>query len=183
MLKLLENNQEFNYRLYQSQIIVEQVDAMVNELNLAIIKFQKQFPRKDSTWTYKFYNTFSLTATSPLFYELLTDLKTVIREYVGDDRPLWFQSWINYHHSYQLLDWHNHDWPFHGYISIDPKQSKTIFREYEIENQIGKIYIGPGHREHKVEAIEHFSSPRITLGFDVTDKAGLSTDCFSLIPI
>lgn len=183
MLKLLENNQEFDYKLYQSQIVVDQFDTMVSELDQAVTKFQRAFPRKDSTWNYKFYNTFSLTSPSPLFYELLSDLKTVIREYVGDDRPLWFQSWINYHQPHQLLDWHDHQWPLHGYISIDPKESTTVFRKYEIQNQIGNIYIGPGNREHKVESTEKFTTPRITLGFDVTFTPSSPIGQFSLIPI
>jgi hypothetical protein len=100
------------------------------------------------------------------------------------------QCWLNYHHSNEVLDWHNHAWDYHGYICIDPKKTRTVFREYEIVNQIGNIYIGPGNREHKVVVDEDYSSPRITLGFDImvnNDNEFFKLinphDMFSLIPI
>jgi hypothetical protein len=93
------------------------------------------------------------------------------------------QSWINYHMPQEVLDWHDHAWPFHGYVSIDPKESKTVFEEYKIHNKIGNIYIGPGSRKHKVEVLERFYSPRITLGFDVLDTPSAPTGQFSLLPI
>jgi hypothetical protein len=184
MLQLLNRNNELNYSLYRSQIVVDRNEDVIRDVERAVSIFRKEFPEKDSTWTYKFYNTFAVTAPSPLFYELFTDLKTVIREYAGHDRPLWMQSWINYHHPHQLLDWHDHHWPFHGYISIDPKKSNTVFDEYTIENAVGNIYIGPGYRRHKVEATERFFTPRITLGFDVLDESEPDiVGQFSLIPI
>lgn len=183
MIELLQDNRHHEYRLYRSQIVVDQFNAMVGELNQAVDLFREAFPGKDTTWTYKYYNAFSLTAPSRLFYQLLVDVKTAIREHIGDDRPLWIQSWINYHQPDQLLGWHYHQWQWHGYICIDPKKSKTLFEQYEIENQVGNIYIGPGYRNHKVQALENFSTPRITLGFDVTDIPKTPRGHFSLMPI
>ena len=36
---------------------------------------------------------------------------------------------------------------------------------------------------HKVEVIKPFDTPRITLGFDITDEPDLPYDHFSLMPI
>ena len=83
----------------------------------------------------------------------------------------------------QVLDWHGHDWPYHGYISVDPKKTDTVFETYRIKNELGNIYIGPGHRMHKVEVIHPFDTPRITLGFDITDEPDFPFDHFSLMPI
>ncbi len=183
-IQLIAENTDLNFKLYRSRLIVEKQQEFINELNYALEIFRKEFPEKDSTWTYRFYNVFCLTSASRLFYDLLTELKTVIREYAGHNNPLWLQAWINYHEPHQLLDWHDHDWSFHGYISIDPKQSATVFDQYKINNEVGNIYIGPGKRRHKVETSVQFDTPRITLGFDVLDHPGPGVlGQFSLMPI
>jgi hypothetical protein len=65
------------------------------------------------------------------------------------------------------LDWHGHGFDYHGYISIDPKNTYTDFKDYRIDNKAGQIYFGPGHRSHKVVALEAYEGKRITLGFDI----------------
>lgn len=180
---LVYKNDEFNYRIYKSETIIKHQPEMLLELERALFIFKNEFPDKDPTWGYKFYNTFSATAPSLLFYKLFVELKTVIREYAGHDKPLWLQSWINYHMPDEVLDWHDHLWPFHGYISIDPKMTRTVFDDYSITNKLGNIYIGPGNRRHKVEVLEKFYTPRITLGFDVKDTPGQTIGILSCIPI
>ena len=96
---------------------------------------------------------------------------------------MWFQSWINYHKPNEVLDWHTHLWHAHGYMSLDPKETNTIFKNYTIKNEIGNIYIGPGYREHKVEVLNLFEGERVTLGFDVTIKPELPNGILSFIPI
>jgi hypothetical protein len=118
-----------------------------------------------------------------MFYNLFEDLVSVIKEHTNNTKPLWFQSWINYHMPDQVLNWHDHQSVFHGYISLDPKLTKTVFEDYEIENQIGNIYIGSGYRKHKVEVLENFDTPRITIGFDVLTQPAAFNDVMSLIPI
>lgn len=172
-----------DYLIHKSQIIIDYQDLMIRDLYLAHSYFKKNFPNNDSTWAYKYYNIFSVTSPSPTFYTLFKDLSLLIREYVNHDRPLWMQSWLNYHMPDEVLDWHGHNWSHHGYISIDPKKTKTVFEEYEINNEIGNIYIGPGARLHKVEVLETFSSPRITIGFDITDEPNIPNEQFSLVPV
>lgn len=172
-----------SYRLYKSQYVVDNQNQLLIEINNAVAVFNREFNGRDSTWDYRFYNTFCLTAPSVVCYNLFTELKKIVREYVGHDRPLWIQSWINYHFPDQVLKWHNHSWPYHGYISIDPKMTKTVFEGYEITNEVGNIYIGEGNRKHCVEVLETFTTPRITIGFDVTDVPNIPGGIFSLIPI
>ena len=100
---------------------------MIRDLLISRENFKRHFPDKDSTWGYHYYNIFVTTAPSPVFYELYKELNKVIRGYIGDDRPLWMQSWLNFHMSNEVLGWHNHEWSHHGYISIDPKKTKTVF--------------------------------------------------------
>ena len=87
------------------------------------------------------------------------------------------QCWLNYHTPDKVLDWHTHEWNYHGYISIDPKDTKTVFDGYEIDNEIGNIYIGPGYRYHKVVTKDNFYEPRITLGFDVCVEPSRLNKC------
>jgi hypothetical protein len=139
---------------------------------------------------YSFYNVYSLTTPSPYFYELYRILKSIVRMHLGENRMIWMQSWMNFQNSDNVLDWHNHTFPYHGYVSIDPYNTTTKFRNnetkeivYEIENHPGQIYFGPGFRPHKVFANEQFSKPRITLGFDILLDACPPDSSFSMFPL
>jgi len=156
-----------DYTLYQSEFIANNQDLIFEDINRAHNLFREVFPNQDSTWTYHKYNIFALTAPSTAFYQIYTELRNLVRSQLGNDRPLWFQAWINYHQQSELLNWHGHDFDYHGYIAIDPKNTKTVFEGYEIVNKPGQIYFGPGWREHKVEAISPFQGVRTTIGFDI----------------
>jgi hypothetical protein len=97
------------------------------------------------------------------------------------------QCWLNYHYPNEVLNWHNHHWDYHGYICIDPKNTRTVFKDYQIKNEVGNIYIGPGNREHIVVVDENYVSPRITLGFDVQvyedGRDFVPNNSLSLIPL
>ena len=87
---------------------------------------------------------------------------------------MWLQSWLNIHDEQQLLTWHNHgDSLFHGYISIDPKNTETVFKDYTIKNKIGNVYIGPSASYHKVVCKKNFNDKRITIAFDVIDEKSI----------
>lgn len=172
-----------DYKIHKSQTVIDNQEYMIRDLYVAHEYFKRQFPKQDSTWGYSYYNIFAATSPSPTFYNLYKELTSLVREYVGDDRPLWIQSWLNFHMPNEVLDWHGHAWPYHGYISIDPKNTKTVFDGYEIKNEVGNIYIGPGYRQHKVEVIETFDTPRITLGFDIHESPAKPYDQFSLVPL
>lgn len=170
-MKLIENNLEHGYRIYRSQEIVDNKEQFLREVDLAVRRFDNFFPNQDKTWTYNLYNTFSLTIHSPLFWRLYMNLQYVVREYLQTRDPLWFQSWINYHTPDKVLDWHDHiGYICHGYISIEPQKTCTIFEKYVIENEVGNIYVGPANRIHKVQVEGDFDGPRVTLGYDVVDK-------------
>jgi hypothetical protein len=99
------------------------------------------------------------------------ELRNLIRDHLGYKKKLWMQAWINHlrYDEIDVLAWHGHDFPYHGYISIDPKETETVFDEYRIENKVGQIYLGPGHRMHKVESTRPFDGVRTTIGFDIVD--------------
>ena len=172
-----------DYKIYKSQLIIDNKDEMVRQINQFYLTHQKYFAGRDSTWTYGSYNFFALSSPSMLFRKLFFELKEIIYDYVPD-KYKWMQCWLNYHTPEQVLKWHNHEWKYHGYISIDPKDTKTVFEDYEIKNEIGNIYIGPGFRQHKVVVDKHYTEPRITLGFDIcVDPLDSNGDMLSLIPI
>lgn len=168
---------------YFSQNIIDNQELFIADCERAYSHFKNAFPQGDSTWGYSMYNIFCITSPSPIFYNLFKELCGIIRKELNTDEPLWMQSWLNFHHTNEVLDWHGHDWPYHGYICIDPKKTKTVFKDFEIENKVGLIYLGPGYKEHKVEVLEEYNTPRITLGFDIHTEPTLPYDQFSLMPI
>ena len=135
----------------------------------------------DLTMSYHKYNVFGLTSPTQVFYDLYNELRGFVYDYTKP-KQLWMQAWVNYHMPDQVLQWHNHEWPIHGYISIRPHKTKTVFEGYEIDNEVGNVYIGPGNTYHRVEVLEDYDTPRITLGFDLlTDPTQCSSN-IGMIP-
>jgi|TARA_R110001592_G_scaffold130015_1_gene342945 hypothetical protein len=174
-----------DYKIYQSSIISKHHNSFLKNCYEAKKLIQTKFNTNDTTWCYNKYNLLSLTSSSVLFYKMYKELNHNTREFIGDDRPLWIQSWLNYHiddnHLQNSLGYkkgfHGHQSCYHGYISIDPQNTITKFRNgLEIENKIGQIYIGPGNKgkklennswDHYVDIITPSPSPRITIAFDI----------------
>ena len=68
---------------------------------------------------------------------------------------------------------HGHSCQYHGYISIDPKNTTTLFKNgLQIDNKIGQIYIGPSgglsEWDHCVKINQPYRGNRITIGFDIS---------------
>lgn len=160
-----------DYIIYQSKYISEHQQDIIRDIDIAHRLFKQMFPEKNSTWTYDKYNIFALTACSSNFYKIYQELRDLIRQTLGHDNQLWIQSWVNYLKFDELseLDWHSHNFLYHGYICIDPKNTDTVFEGYKIKNTVGQIYLGPGYRKHKVDSADRYEGERITLGFDVVD--------------
>ena len=174
---------EINYKLYRSNIIINNKNELINVINKTHNKIKNNLNAKETTWIYNKYNFFQMSSSDVNCYYLFTELKKIIRDFANHNKPLWFQCWLNFHMPNEVLDWHVHDWPFHGYISIDSKKTKTIFEDYEILNEDGNIYIGLGYKKHMVKVLENYDTPRITLGFDVTESKSDIFDMNSFFPI
>jgi hypothetical protein len=157
-----------NFQVYQLDYVAKNKDKFIEDSETAHNNFLKIFPGESSTLKYKHYNIFSLTIDSIYFHTLYNQLIYIIKQHHIKKEPLWFQSWINYHKQEEVLKWHNH-YPakYSGYISINPHKTRTSFQNYIIENKPGKLYIGRGEENHKVEVLENFNDPRITIAFDV----------------
>jgi len=158
-----------NYKIYKSNVICNNQEEIIKVIDKSYSIHQEIFSGEDFTWSYRKYNTFGLTSSNELFYDLFCELKTFIYDYLDHDR-LWLQSWINYHSSDKVLGWHNHEYPFHGYICVRPHETTTVFSDYKVKNEIGNVYIGPGDIEHKVVVDNPYEDPRITIGFDILTK-------------
>ena len=78
---------------------------------------------------------------------------------------------------------HNHNCDYHGYISIDPRNTVTEFSDYKIENKVGQIYFGPGQREHRVVCLDEFSDTRLTIGFDISLDLISENGCLGMLPV
>jgi hypothetical protein len=170
MFILKENNQLQKYQLFEAQYIKDNFDEILKESDLIQKRFKYKFSNHSSTtWAYKWYNIQYFTVGLIHYYNIIKSLEKNIRSFVGHNNPLWYQCWINFHEQHELLDWHEHQNILcHGYISIDPKISFTMFEDYTITNTIGQLYLGSINKKHKVEA-SPFLGQRITLAFDVVD--------------
>ncbi|CAB5222021.1 hypothetical protein UFOVP242_235 [uncultured Caudovirales phage] len=186
----LEKNDEVGYRIYSSPYVITNQQEFItdseiaykkyrsdNENSLKKLKYQHDsYEGAGSTWNYDSYNLFSYTGGSPYFHTLFMQFQAVCREWVGDDRPLWLQCWLNYHYPDDVLKWHHHyDSIAHGYVSIDPKNTSTRFEQFTVENEIGKIYIGHCGLFHEVVVNKVFDTPRITIAFQLDDDTSLSS--------
>ena len=166
-----------DYKIYQSKYIVEHQSEIIEQCCKV-----KQNYNGDMTLDYFKYNIFSLTAGYYSFYEIYKELILLVKSKLGNKR-MWMQAWLNYHNHDQVLGWHNHDWDYHGYISIDPKNTITEFRDYKIENKVGQIYFGLGQREHRVVCLDEFSDTRLTIGFDVSLDLFAGNGCLGMLPV
>ena len=166
-----------DYKIYQSKYIIEHQSEIVKQCHQV-----KENYNGDMTLDYFKYNIFSLTAGYYSFYEIYKELILLVKSQLGNKR-MWMQAWLNYHNHDQVLGWHNHDWDYHGYISIDPKNTVTEFRDYKIENKVGQIYFGLGQREHRVVCLDEFSDTRLTIGFDVSLDLMSENGCLGMLPV
>ena len=171
MFDLIQHNDELNYKIYQSSFIVDNQNQIIKDTEIALNRFDFAFTGKDSTFFYRYYNFFQMTVGLSSYHKIYKGLFSVIKEYVGEEKPLWIQCWINRHSPETILKRHNHlDTICFGYLSIDPKESETVFDEYVIENKVGQLYIGPNGVFHEVKILKPFMGNRITIGFDVMDE-------------
>lgn len=167
-----------DYVLHQCEYISKNQQIFIDQC----MEIQTSLKGTDTTESYRTYNIFSITAGSIYFYNLFRELRDIIRTEIPEG-SLWMQAWVNIHAENNVLDWHNHYWPYHGYISIDPKDTETEFDLYTIRNKIGQIYFGPGDRLHRVKVISPYQGKRITIGYDVTNDPVMHTGCLGLIPL
>ena len=169
-LTLIEDNKDLNFKVWRSSEIVENKDEFVRQIESSRNSLKAIYPDIDSTWGYNVYNIFAVSAGYEMFYNLYKDLQFVVRDYMQTDEPLWMQSWANYQYENDVLDWHAHfNWACHGYISIDPQETTTIFEGFEIDNEVGNIYIGPTNVQHKVYVRKPYDKHRITCGYDIAN--------------
>ena len=159
------------YMLVNLSYIKSNIKHFKKYADLAHKRFKFNYGDQSSTGFYRYYNCMGLLVGSTYYYKMFQDVFKIIRKYSNTKKPLWMQCWLNVHLENELLDWHTHyDSLFHGYISIDPKNTKTVFKNYTIKNKIGNIYIGPSLNEHKVISKKSYTDDRITIGFDVIDE-------------
>lgn len=167
-----------DYKLFQSNYIVDHQQAFIDQCQ----EIKLSFNGEDTTASYYKYNLFAITSGSIYFYNLFKELRNTIRQEIPN-KPLWFQAWVNMHTQDKVLDWHDHAWDYHGYISIDPKDTTTEFKEYTIINKAGQIYFGPGRRLHRVNVLTPYNGDRITIGYDITTEPIMHTGCAGLFPL
>ena len=159
------------YMLVNLPYIKNNIKHFKKYADLAYERFKFSYGNKSSTAFHKYYNCVSLLFGSTYYYKMFKDVFKIIRKYSNSKKPLWFQCWLNIHKKDEVLKWHTHyDSLYHGYISIDPKNTETVFENYIIKNKIGNVYIGPSYRYHKVVNKKPYDDKRITIGFDVMDE-------------
>ena len=162
-----------DYKLYYFDYIKENQKEIINVIKKSHSDLN-QDGISDSTWQYYMYNIFGVTSPSIYFFNIFKELKNIVLKNVKSEK-IWLQAWLNYHTSDKVLDWHNHRAPYHGYICIEPQSTTTEFETgWNILNECGNIYFGPGNIKHRVVNDNPYSGVRITLGYDV-----ITENCFA----
>ncbi|AIX25880.1 hypothetical protein Syn7803US114_18 [Synechococcus phage ACG-2014d] len=194
-----------NYKLYDISFVRENLSAIADAALqtsgvvssvLNGVEWQGGHHKHDpnqcpnSTWLYGYYNFFSARVKDVVIYDLFSEVKTCIRDFIGMEERAWTQCWVNSHLEGGLLHKHHHDYPIHWYLSIYPQNTETVFYKgdneiYRVKNEPGKLYIGPGDRLHEVVKSGEFDNmPRITLAGNVLRPSDKHRDTtLSFIPI
>ncbi len=196
MISHITSDLSYAYSLFEVSFIKDKQTELINTANETSKKIKHfldvQKDSKDITWFYQHYNIFTATCGDKNFYNLFLSINLAVKEYIKihsikTDDMMYMQSWLNNHDYDEVLKLHDHKCPIHGYVSIDPKKSKTVFTDgledniiYEIENHPGRLYIGPGKRFHRVENLEEWQGQRVTVAFDINDEKNTH---LSFIPI
>ena len=178
-----KNDKDDPYLIAESKITVENQRRLIKITEVCHGMHQDYYHGMSSTWSYPYYNFWGLTSPNELMYSLYDELRTIVKDCIPY-KMMWMQTWVNFHKHDEVLDWHDHDWDYHGYLSIDPKNTTTVFKNWEVENKVGNIYLGRGHNKHKVVVNEPYEGYRITLGFDIcVTPTKAVNECFGMIPL
>ena len=154
-----------DYILYNFEYIKEHQQEIITDLKRSHEIILEQGV-SDSTFGYTTYNIFGVSSPSIHMYKIFETLRGLIRSQLSEER-LWMQSWLNYQDHDGVLQWHNHSSAYHGYIAIEPQDTKTEFENLTIDNEVGNIYFGPGLHKHRVVNLSEYKGKRISIGFDV----------------
>ena len=191
---LIKHDLEKNYCLFDIPYIREYQEEIINTAETSVEKINALCNSNNTnvTWFYRHYNIFSINTGNVHFYKIYSEIIDCLTQYfdlckISYDNQLWMQSWLNYHSLDQVLSRHDHDSPINGFLSIDPKNTDTVYYYqhtdsvlYTIENKIGQLYIGPGKTDHEVKVLKPFEGKRITVAFDIEDQESIN---LGLIPI
>lgn len=173
------------YKLYKSDYIIENQKEIVRVADICHSALLDD-GFSDTTWSYYLYNIFMVATPSVYFLEIYKTLISIIKENIPDQQ-VYLQAWLNFHNYDEVLDWHDHSAPYHGYISIEPQDTTTEFTDWEIKNECGNIYFGRGNISHRVVNNSKYTGKRITIGYDVVPATCFPGDIpannHGLIPI
>lgn len=185
-MKIIETNDNLLYNLYEIEHIVDNQEEIVKDCDTAVQKINEFLEidtnNKDTTWYYARYNVFSIMPGNINFFKIFKELQLCVKHYfdyykISYDEQLWVQSWLNHHTKDTVLGRHNHFSPVHGYLSINPQDTETVFYHndfdttemFYVANRPGLLYLGPGKREHSVRNKTDYEGTRYTIGFDIDD--------------
>lgn len=194
-IELLENNEDFTYMLFKSKYIEDNIDSILYQTDIIAktLQYRLESETPNVTWLYKKYNVFVYASGSPAYFQIYKDLNECIslycKKYNVPTFNLWMRNWLNYHDHAEVLQLHDHEVMAHGYVSIEPRFTETVFvDEYDIErykiiNKVGQIYLGPGRRKHYVKNLKDYSEKRVTLGLDLETiiAPGVNLGCLPVI--
>lgn len=141
----------------------------------------------DSTSAYNAYNAFTLLSDNSEWRNVYADVSRIVKNFYkkqgGTANTLYLKAWINFNDTNSVLGWHTHDSLFHGYVSVTPHDTITQFDGFNVTNEVGKIYVGPGGLRHRVLVAKKYDSKRITIAFDVNDDFNALSNPLINIPI
>jgi hypothetical protein len=149
---------------------------------------------------YDQFNVLTLADKVPIVGELKDFFKEAIKEFLGtmgrspefvsgspyfrehvkyiEPMPLYIMCWCNFFYADKAgansLHWHEHMWPFQGYLSVDSETSGTNFRSnvdvgkrWRFDHTTGMLFLLPGGTLHRSTPWKHPGHARITVAFNL----------------
>lgn len=174
MYSIIDKKPDLGIALYKTAAVFDHYHILLEEVQRVYNNITLDLKNKDSS---SFYNVFSYTTGSNVFHELFRDINGTIRDYIGHNKPLWFQCWLNYDQEVRSDVQDHSGGIIHGYLSIDPKNTTHEYEQgFVVDNEPGFIFIGKGDMRYRVVVNEPFQGPIVTLSFNVYDSLPFQND-------
>jgi hypothetical protein len=175
--------------------IIHSCNAMNNIVMHHFKNSQKSFAGKSSIPTQLFNSYNLLMYPLPQFHELYSEIKQFFYDELSPnpDTKYYIQSWLNYYHKGDYIEWHSHWKPelntWHGFFCVNTEPSYTSYKipNYpdivDIECKNNLLVMSPSNGDEHRSSEWAGDNPRITIAFDIVPREHIGVSINHWIPI
>ncbi len=184
-------------KLHEDYVYTRKLNLDLNEqrfsANMMYNYVKENFADKDhsgqDTMVYDLYLKYNyMMYALPGIHSLYTEIRRTFYEcakhkFNGNDPyegKYFMQSWLNFYHKGQFIDWHGH-WPpeyhsWHGFycVDVEPESSTTYKlsngKIVEIKSEDNLLVLGPSDGDEHRSSEWNLDRPRITIAFDIAPE-------------